>query len=240
MFDHWVIKLISEASAVVQTVMLILLCASMVSWILTWSKRKEFREARERSDTLEQQFYDGAGLSTLYREYRRNKTEKVGLENILLAGCKEYSRLRNIFPSQPEVVVDGARRSMFVALSREIDALDDKLPILATIASASPYIGLFGTVWGIMTSFRALANVQQATLAMVAPGISEALIATALGLFSAIPAVIAYNSFTTAIDRLNTQYSNFIEEVSAHFDRDARIYADDSPVNSTSVRELSS
>ena len=238
MFDHWVIKLITEASAVVQTVMLILLCASMVSWILTWSKRKEFREARQRSDQLEQQFYAGTGLSALYKDYRTNKAEKIALENIFLAGCKEYSRLKNIFPAQPEVVVDGARRSMFIALSREIDALDDKLPILATIASASPYIGLFGTVWGIMTSFRALASVQQATLAMVAPGISEALIATALGLFSAIPAVIAYNSFTTAIDRLNTRYANFIEELSAHFDRDARIYASDVSIAPVKTKEV--
>lgn len=224
MFDHWVIKLIVEASAVVQTVMAILLLASMVSWIVMWAKRKEFKLAREHSEVLEQQFHAGKGLSTLYREYRTNKGENIGLENIFLAGCAEYSRLRNTFPSQPEVIVDGTRRSMFVSLSREIDALDDKLPILATIASASPYIGLFGTVWGIMTSFRALASVQQATLAMVAPGISEALIATALGLFSAIPAVIAYNAYTTAIDRLNTRYSNFIEELSAYFDRDARLY----------------
>ncbi len=238
MFNHWVIKLVTEASVVVQTVMLILLCASMVSWILTWSKRKEFRNARLRSDSLEQQFYNGAGLSSLYKEYRASKTEKVGLENIFLAGCKEYSKLRNTFPTQPEVIVDGARRSMFVALSREIDSLDDKLPILATIASASPYIGLFGTVWGIMTSFRALASVQQATLAMVAPGISEALIATALGLFSAIPAVIAYNSFTTSIDKINTQYSNFIEEVSAHFDRDARLYTPEAAQQSTGKKEL--
>ncbi|HFD10925.1 MAG TPA: protein TolQ [Crenotrichaceae bacterium] len=240
MFDHWVIKLVTEASVVVQTVMFILLCASMVSWVLTWSKRKEFRLAKQRSDILEHQFYAGTGLTTLYKNYRTNKREKIALENIFIAGCKEYSRLKNTFPSQPEVIVDGARRSMFIALSREIDSLDDKLPILATIASASPYIGLFGTVWGIMTSFRALASVQQATLAMVAPGISEALIATALGLFSAIPAVIAYNSFTTAIDRINTQYSNFIEELSAHFDRDARMYAQDEPNQQTANQELAS
>ncbi len=240
MFNHWVIKLITEASVVVQSVMFLLLCASMVSWILTWSKRKEFRLARQRSDLLEEQFYSGTGLTALYKDYRTNKARKIGLENIFLAGCKEYSRLRNTFPSQPEVIVDGSRRAMFVALSREIDALDDKLPILATIASASPYVGLFGTVWGIMTSFRALANVQQATLAMVAPGISEALIATALGLFAAIPAVIAYNSFTTSIDRMNTQYTNFIEEVSAHFDRDARMHAHQPQSSTNNSKEFAS
>ncbi|MEE9424544.1 MAG: protein TolQ [Methylococcales bacterium] len=238
MSDHWVIKLILEASTVVQTVMAILLLASMASWVVMWVKRKEFKLARARSEVLEQQFHAGRGLSTLYKDYRANKGENIGLENIFLAGCTEYSRLRTTFPTQPEVVVDGSRRSMFVALSREIDGLDDKLPILATIASASPYIGLFGTVWGIMTSFRALASVQQATLAMVAPGISEALIATALGLFSAIPAVIAYNAYTTAIDRLNTRYSNFIEELSAYFDRDARIFEQDAaknPLNNTGL-----
>ncbi len=238
MFDHWVIKLISEASVVVQTVMFILLCASLISWIVTWSKRKEFRVARSRSNQLEQQFSTGTGLTTLYRDFRASKTEHIGLENIFMAGCKEYSRLRNTFPSQPEVIIEGSRRAMFVALSRELDELDTTLPILATIASASPYVGLFGTVWGIMTSFRALATVQQATIAMVAPGISEALIATALGLFSAIPAVIAYNSFTTAIDRLNTQYANFIEELSAHFDRDARLHMHDAPNSATSASEL--
>ncbi|MCH9696493.1 MAG: protein TolQ [Gammaproteobacteria bacterium] len=238
MFNHWIIKLVSEASLVVQTVMFILLCASFLSWLITWSKREEFGIARKRSDQFEERFYSGTGLSQLYKEYRSQKTEKIGLENIFLAGCKEYSRLRNTFPNQPEVIVDGSRRSMFVALSREIDSLEDKLPVLATIASASPYVGLFGTVWGIMTSFRALGNVQQATLAMVAPGISEALIATALGLFCAIPAVIAYNSFTTAIDRLNTQYSNFIEDVTAHFDRDARLFSNDRHSDLNDSREF--
>ncbi len=239
MSNHWVVELIIEASTVVQTVMAILLLASMASWIVMWAKRKEFKLARARSGILEQQFYAGRGLSTLYKDYRAKKEDTIGLENIFLAGCTEYSRLRTTFPSQPEVVVDGSRRAMFVALSREIDGLDDKLPILATVASASPYIGLFGTVWGIMTSFRALASVQQATLAMVAPGISEALIATALGLFSAIPAVIAYNAYTTAIDRLNTRYSNFIEELSAYFDRDARIFEQDTPKKPPNTAGLS-
>jgi biopolymer transport protein TolQ len=207
-----IITLIWEASAVVQVVMFILAMASVVSWTYIFSKYREIRRAEETSDDFEERFWSGIDLADLYRELVHEDYETEGMENIFLAGFKEFARLRRQPGITPDAVVEGAQRGMRVALSRELDRLDERLPFLATVGSTSPYIGLFGTVWGIMNSFRALGAVKQATLAMVAPGISEALVATAMGLFAAIPAVMAYNRYSTNIGRLANRYETFTEE----------------------------
>lgn len=207
-----IFTLIKEASLVVQLVMFILLIASVTSWTYIFSKYQEIKRATETSNSFEQRFWSGIDLSDLYRELAAEDYETEGMENIFLAGFKEFARLRQQAGIAPEAVVEAAQRGMRVALSRELDRLDERLPFLATVGSISPYIGLFGTVWGIMTSFRALGAVKQATLAMVAPGISEALVATAMGLFAAIPAVMAYNRYSTDIGRLANRYEAFTEE----------------------------
>ncbi len=182
-----IITLIREASTVVQIVMFILMLASVASWAFIFSKYREIRRAEETSEEFEERFWSGIDLSDLYRQLMHEDYETEGLENIFLTGFKEFARLRQQPGITPEAVVEGAQRGMRVALSRELEQLDEHLPFLATVGSTSPYLGLFGTVWGIMNSFRSLGAVKQATLAMVAPGISEALVATAMGLFAAIP-----------------------------------------------------
>lgn len=207
-----ILTLIREASPVVQIVMFILVAASVVSWTYIFSKYKEIRRAEQTSDEFEERFWSGIDLADLYRQLVAEDYETEGMENIFLSGFKEFARLRQQPGITPDAVVEGAQRGMRVALSRELDRLDERLPFLATVGSTSPYIGLFGTVWGIMNSFRSLGSVKQATLAMVAPGISEALIATAMGLFAAIPAVMAYNRYATNISRLANRYETFTEE----------------------------
>ena len=207
-----IFTLIKEASAVVQVVMFILMMASVVSWTFIFSKFKEIRRAEHTSDDFEARFWSGIDLADLYRSLANEDYDSEGMENIFLAGFKEFARLRQQPGITPDAVVEGAQRGMRVALSRELDRLDERLPFLATVGSTSPYIGLFGTVWGIMNSFRSLGSVKQATLAMVAPGISEALVATAMGLFAAIPAVMAYNRYATNIGRLASRYEAFTEE----------------------------
>jgi biopolymer transport protein TolQ len=207
-----ILTLIKEASPVVQIVMFILLLASLVSWTFIFSKFKEIRRAEDTSEEFEERFWSGIDLSDLYRELASEEYESEGMENIFLQGFKDFARLRQQPGITPDAVVEGAQRAMRVALSRELDKLDERLPFLATVGSTSPYIGLFGTVWGIMNSFRSLGAVKQATLAMVAPGISEALVATAMGLFAAIPAVMAYNRYSTNIGRLANRYEAFTEE----------------------------
>lgn len=204
--------LIRDASAIVQIVMLLLMVASIVSWTFIFSKFKEIRRAEQTSDEFEERFWSGIDLADLYRQLVHEDYETEGMENIFLSGFKEFARLRQQAGITPEAVMEGAQRGMRVALSRELDRLDEHLPFLATVGSTSPYVGLFGTVWGIMNSFRALGAVKQATLAMVAPGISEALVATAMGLFAAIPAVMAYNRYSTNIGRLANRYEAFTEE----------------------------
>ncbi|QFY41602.1 protein TolQ [Candidatus Methylospira mobilis] len=210
--DLSIITLIREASPVVQFVMFILILASVVSWVFIFSKFREIRHAEHVSADFEERFWSGMDLSDLYRQLAHEEYESEGMENIFLSGFKEFARLRQQPGITPDAVVEAAQRGMRVALSRELDRLDERLPFLATVGSTSPYIGLFGTVWGIMNSFRALGSVKQATLAMVAPGISEALIATAMGLFAAIPAVMAYNRYSTNIGRLASRYEAFTEE----------------------------
>lgn len=216
-------SLIWNASLVVQLVMVILLMASVVSWVMIFQRRNYLAVARRNLRDFEEKFWSGVDLSMLFREVNSNPNPESSLENIFRAGIKEFTRLRQQTDADPDAVMEGVQRSMRVALSREEEKLETHLPFLATVGSTSPYIGLFGTVWGIMNSFRGLANVHQATLASVAPGISEALIATAIGLFAAIPAVIAYNRYSSQVESLMSSYETFAEEFSSILHR--RVHA---------------
>ncbi len=213
-------SLVSNAGIVVQLVMLILFLASCISWAMIVQRFMYFRKAKESMETFENEFWSGVDLSQLYRKTTAISTMS-GSEMIFRAGFKEYSNLKQQSSADADAVMEGCQRAMRVALSREEEKLDKHLPFLATVGSTSPYVGLFGTVWGIMNSFRSLANVQQATIATVAPGISEALIATAIGLFAAIPAVIAYNRFATRSDALLKAYQTFSDEFSSILHRQA-------------------
>ncbi len=208
-------SLISNASLVVQFVMLILVGASITSWVIIFQRSQLLRAARNSLNAFEDRFWSGVDLSKLYRQVSHEPDPDSGVEQIFRAGFKEFSRLSQQQGANPESVMDGVARSMRVAISHEEEKLEQSLPFLATVGSTSPYIGLFGTVWGIMNSFRGLAQVQQATLATVAPGIAEALIATAIGLFAAIPAVIAYNRFSARGENLIARYYTFADEFQA-------------------------
>jgi biopolymer transport protein TolQ len=207
-----IIQLMLDASPVVQAVMAILILASIVSWGFIFGKYREINRAEETTDEFEERFWSGIDLADLYRQLAREDYETEGLENIFMAGFKEFARLRQEPNIGPDAVMEGAQRVMRVSLNRELELLDERLPFLATVGSTSPYVGLFGTVWGIMNAFRSLGTAKQATLAMVAPGISEALVATAMGLFAAIPAVMAYNRYSTEIGRLASRYEAFADE----------------------------
>ncbi|MBT4598950.1 MAG: protein TolQ [Methylococcales bacterium] len=210
--DLSIFNLILEASFAVQFVMLVLLVASIASWAIIFSKRKELDKATKIADEFEGLFWSGMDLSDLYRNLTTHGVEAEGIENVFIAGYREFSRLQQKSDSNGAIAVENAQRAMRIELSRELELLDARLSFLATVGSTSPYVGLFGTVWGIMNSFRSLGNAQQATLAQVAPGIAEALIATAMGLFAAIPAVVAYNRFSNQLDRLSGRYDLFVEE----------------------------
>jgi len=210
-----------QASLLVKTVMLLLLGMSIYSWTLILSRSRTLKAAKEALSDFEDRFWSGHDLSRLFKETAARSERVDGGEKIFYMGFKEFSRLHRMPGRNVEGVIDGAHRSMRVSLSREIDDLENGLPALATIGSISPYIGLFGTVWGIMNSFIALGEVQQATLSMVAPGIAEALIATAMGLFAAIPAVMAYNKFSTQVGNLETSYINLMEEFTSILHRKA-------------------
>ncbi|MBC3764714.1 protein TolQ [Neptunicella marina] len=203
-----------QASLLVKLVMLILLLTSIVSWAFIFQRSKTLGNAQREMRKFEDKFWSGVDLNRLYQEISARQVI-LGMESLFCAGFKEFIRLRKSPTTPSNAVMDGTYRAMRVALSREIDELEKNLAFLATAGSISPYIGLFGTVWGIMTAFIALGEVQQATLAMVAPGIAEALIATAMGLFAAIPAVIAYNRFSHQVEKLENNYSNFMEEFSS-------------------------
>lgn len=213
-------RLVLDASLLVQLVMFLLLLASVISWTMIVSKWRIIKDARRDAERFEDRFWSGMDLVVLYEQVRKKKNLS-GMEHIFVSGFKEYVRLHSKNQITSESVVDTAQRSMRVALSREVDSLESYLSFLATVGSTSPYIGLFGTVWGIMNSFRALSDMQQATLALVAPGIAEALIATAMGLFAAIPAVIAYNRYSHNVDRLVNHYDNFMEEFISLLQRQA-------------------
>ncbi|MAN51882.1 cell division and transport-associated protein TolQ [Marinimicrobium koreense] len=206
-------SLVAEASLLVQFVMLLLFLASVISWVMIVQRGLYLRKARGLFHGFERQFWSGIDLNQLYRQGNGKTAE--GAENIFRAGFKEFTRLRQQSGASSEAVMEGSQRAMRVALSREEEKLELHLPFLASVASVSPYIGLFGTVWGIMNSFRGLANVHQATLATVAPGIAEALVATAMGLFAAIPAVLAYNRYSARAEAMLNYYHTFAEEFSA-------------------------
>ena len=204
--------LIMNASLTVQCVMLALLIASLVSWSMIFTKRVVLGRAREEADNFEDQFWSSEDLGPLYNRITARRDAATGMARMFEAGFKEFMRQRSKERKDPEAMLESAQRSMRIAMNKEVDYLETSLSFLATVGSTSPYIGLFGTVWGIMNSFRALGNVQQATIAMVAPGIAEALVATAMGLFAAIPAVIAYNRYSNDVERLINRYDIFMEE----------------------------
>ncbi len=206
--------LVANASLVVKFVMALLLGVSFMSWLFIFRKMFAIRRARAETDTFERQFWGGNDLNLLYQGAVNNRHTIGSLERIFEAGFREFSKLRGQRGTDASTMVDGARRAMRATYQREMDVLESHLSFLASAGSVSPYVGLFGTVWGIMHAFRGLANVQQATLAQVAPGIAEALIATAIGLFAAIPAVVAYNRYSHDIDRLAIRFESFMEEFS--------------------------
>jgi biopolymer transport protein TolQ len=216
--DLSILSLVLNASTLVQAVMVLLLCLSVASWTIIFRKGSTLRSVRRETERFERDFWSGGDLNTLLEAaHKKTIGSPVGgnasvLERIFAAGMQEFLKAKEI---------DAARRAMKAAYQREMDRLESSLPFLASVGSVSPYIGLFGTVWGIMHAFRGLANVQQATLASVAPGIAEALVATAIGLFAAIPAVIAYNSNSTEIDRLSIHFVTFIEEFTIILQRQA-------------------
>jgi biopolymer transport protein TolQ len=216
--DLSLLSLISDASLLVQFVMLILLVISVFSWTVVFKKRTELNEAKKDADAFEDKFWSGNELNKLYEDISARPHSSLGMEGIFEVGFKEFVRLKKTAPESP-ILLEGAQRVMRISLAREIDKLEESLSFLATAGSISPYIGLFGTVWGIMNSFMALGEVQQATLAMVAPGIAEALIATAMGLFAAIPAVVAYNRYSNQVERLISRYDTFLEEFSSILQR---------------------
>lgn len=221
--DLSIVQLVVQAGPVVKFVMLLLALASVISWTFIFAKYKEFQNAKAVTDTFEQRFWSGIELNELFRQLDSDRHQRTGMETIFHTGFQEYKRLREQQGMEPMHVVEGARRAMQAQYNREMDLLDNHLPFLATVGSTSPYVGLFGTVWGIMSSFQALASIKQATLALVAPGISEALVATAMGLFAAIPAVIAYNRFSTTADRLATRYETFMDDFTNVLQRQAHI-----------------
>lgn len=224
--DLQVWQLIWDASLVVQIVMAILLAASVASWMIIFRKRQMLKEAEKGADEFEEKFWSGTDLTRLYEKTTRDSATNTGMERLFESGFREFTRAREQQRMTPGELVETAERAMRIALTRETERLELHLNFLATVGSTSPYIGLFGTVWGIMNSFHGLANVNQATIAMVAPGISEALVATAMGLFAAIPAVIAYNRYSNKVERLESRYDNFTEEFSSILQRQAHALSD--------------
>lgn len=205
-------QLIADASLLVQLVMLSLVLASVVSWMMIFQRWFYLRRVERDIEEFEDHFWSGIDLRQLYGELVEEE-DLTGIESAFVAGFKEYTRLAEDSAGDADAIMQGVQRAMRIALTREEERLETHLPFLATVGSTSPYIGLFGTVWGIMNSFRSLANMTQATLASVAPGISEALIATAMGLFAAIPAVIAYNRFSARVDAMMKRYEAFSDEL---------------------------
>jgi biopolymer transport protein TolQ len=216
-------ELVVSASLTVQFVMLILFSASAASWFMIVQRVLYFSAAERAWINFEEQFWSGIDLSQLFRKGSGAGAASVGMESIFRAGFKEFSRLRQQgeVGNDADAVMEGAQRAMRIAVSREEEKMEKHLPFLATVGSTSPYVGLFGTVWGIMTSFQGLATMHQATLATVAPGISEALVATAMGLFAAIPAVVAYNRFAAKVESLLNKYDMFAEEFYSILQRQA-------------------
>ena len=209
-----VLALILGASLFVKLVMGVLLLFSFLSWVIIFRKKAMLDRAIGGANEFEERFWSGADLAGLFREVSGRGNDISGIESIFEGGFREFARLRQRRGLDPRTMLEGAQRAMRVAATREMDRLEQSLEFLANVGSISPYVGLLGTVWGIMTAFQGLANVKEATIAMVAPGISEALIATAMGLFAAIPAVVAYNRYSNKVERLGGRYETFQEEFS--------------------------
>ena len=220
--DLSIVALVLGASMPVQIVLMLLVMASLVSWSIIFTKRRMLRRTKDASDDFEHNFWSGGDLNTLYHSTTRDRAGNVGMASIFESGFREFNRAMQQGDINADKVVEECRRAMHVAQMREVDRLEQNLATLATIGSTSPYVGLFGTVWGIMNAFMGLSNVQSATLAVVAPPIAEALIATAMGLFAAIPAVIAYNRYADKAVRLEYRYDGFMEEFSSILQRHAR------------------
>ncbi|MDA0790488.1 MAG: protein TolQ [Proteobacteria bacterium] len=214
-----ILELILGASVVVQIVMAILVLASLASWVMIFQRGFALASIRREATQFEQSFWSGTDLREIYQELEAREEGIIGMENIFFAGFKEFNRSRQRENVDPDRVMQNVSRAMRVALSREEERLETHLPFLATVGSTSPYVGLFGTVWGIMNSFRGLATVNQASLSVVAPGISEALVATAIGLFAAIPAVIAYNRYSAQVEIIMNRFDAFTEEFSSILNR---------------------
>ncbi|WP_294615514.1 protein TolQ [uncultured Gilliamella sp.] len=216
-----IIDLFLQAGLLVQGVMLLLLTFSVMSWAIIFQRSKLLSQARKQIEQFDNSFWAADDLNVLFDKAKYNKEQICGTEHIFYSGFKEFSRLYQINPNMSEAALDGASRAMRLAMNRELDNLELHIPFLGTVGSISPYIGLFGTVWGIMHAFISLGAVKQATLQMVAPGIAEALIATAIGLFAAIPAVLAFNRLSLKVSRIEQNYLNFIDEFSAILQRQA-------------------
>ena len=212
--DLSILHLVLNASFVVQAVMVLLLAVSIASWAAIFRKIISLRKIRSLNDEFEREFWSGTSLNELFQSAAQNAKHSGPMERIFASGMREYQKLRERRIADTSNLMDGARRAMRASYQREMDAAESNLSFLASVGSVSPYVGLFGTVWGIMHAFTGLASLQQVTLATVAPGIAEALVATAIGLFAAIPAVVAYNNFARDIDRVAIKLETFIEEFS--------------------------
>ena len=212
--DMSILSLVLNAGAVVQGIMLLLLIVSFMSWYYIFLKWMTIRAEKRKASDFESSFWSGSSLNDLYQAALNDRHNAGALERIFESGLREFNKLRDQHLLESKDILDGSRRAMRATYQRELDRIEAHLAFLASTGSVSPYVGLFGTVWGIMHAFRGLANVGQATLSSVAPGIAEALVATAIGLFAAIPAVVAYNRFSYDIDRLASRFESFMEEFS--------------------------
>ncbi len=212
--DLSILHLVMNASAVVQAVMLLLMGVSIASWAAIFRKLFALKRVKTLNETFERDFWSGTSLNDLFSAASKNAADGGPMERIFASGMREYQKLRERRITDAGTLMDGARRAMRASFQREMDVVESNLSFLASVGSVSPYVGLFGTVWGIMHAFNGLASLQQVTLATVAPGIAEALVATAIGLFAAIPAVVAYNRFARDLDRISIQMETFIEEFS--------------------------
>ncbi len=234
-------RVLNDPSVIVQfLVMLLLLMASITSWAIILRKHAEIKKTRQSADKFEEEFWSTGDLTAMYRKIEANKNIVSGVATIFESGFREFARLRQHAAVSTDQVIEGSRRSMRAALLKETDRLESNLSMLATIGSTSPYVGLFGTVWGIMSAFHGLGDATQATLSQVAPGISEALVATAMGLFAAIPAVIFYNRYADKVSRLELRYDTFVEELSTILQRHASVHTPSRPTASTAAAATTS
>ncbi|MDX1352880.1 MAG: protein TolQ [Thiomicrorhabdus sp.] len=225
MNDSDLIEIVLSASPVVQAVMVLLAAMSLAAWAVAFAKSYQIKKATREAKAFEKMFWETQELSSLYHSVETDRAAAAGLALVFADGFKEFARLKQQGVADAADLISGAQRTMKIAFSKQADSLEHHLSLLATVGSSAPYIGLFGTVWGVMHAFQSLGDVQHATLAAVAPGISEALIATAIGLFAAIPAVIAYNRLTTRVDRLLSEYENFAEGFLTILQRQAHSFA---------------